>query len=110
MSSAAALSSPSASRNPLEAIRSHLIRRLCELPMPAAHAIGEVPELLRDAANIFDEFLFAIGQHVGERVNVDMDIRPFQGAFLGAVEGNADYEIECVIERSSQYRTLRRAG
>lgn len=98
-----------AARNPLEQARMHLIARLWELSVPPQHAIADIPDLIREAANIFDEWLYAVGNHVGERVNVDLDMRNFQGACLGAVEGNATYEIESAIEDSRRFRTLRRA-
>ncbi len=117
MSSAAATLSPQLpasvdpqpSRNPLEIARSLLIRELVDVQVPPAHAIADIPELIRDVANILDRWLYAVGGVVADQVNVDVDMRVFTGAFLGAIEGNADYEVQCVVERSSQYRTLRRA-
>lgn len=96
------------SRNPFEIARSHLIARLVQMSVPPAHAIAEAGDHIKDAANLFDEWLAAVGGAVADRVNVDVDYRVFQGAFLGAVDGNATYEVECVIARASQYRTLRR--
>jgi hypothetical protein len=114
MSSAADKTSPapSASRNPFEIARSHLIRRLLELEVPPAHAIAEAPDLIRDAANIFDGWLRQVGEHVAdvtdassEPINLDL----FTGQFLGAVDGNATYAVEQAMEFAPRRYTMRRA-
>ncbi|EJN07915.1 hypothetical protein PMI42_07445 [Bradyrhizobium sp. YR681] len=92
--------------NPFEAARSALIQRLLALPVPAA--IGEVSDHLRDAANVFDQWLYAVGSGVADHVSVDVDMRQFQGAFLGAVDGNATYELECANEAASRRRSFAR--
>lgn len=115
MSTAAATLSPSPAlsndpaRNPFEVARSHLIAALVNMRVPAAHAVGDASDHIKDAANLFDEWLFAIGGAVQERVNADLDFRTFQGVFLGAVEGDAAYAVKVAVEESSRYRTLRRA-
>lgn len=92
--------------NPFEAARAALIDRLLTLRVP--EAIGEVSEHLRETANIFDQWLYAVGSGVAEHVTVDVDMRQFQGAFLGAVDGNATYEAECIVERASRRRSFSR--
>ncbi|WP_445222210.1 hypothetical protein ACKWRH_21380 [Bradyrhizobium sp. Pa8] len=94
-------------QNPFEAARQALIARLLTLPVP--QAIGEVSEHLKDAANIFDQWLYAVGSGVADHVTIDVDMRSFQGAFLAAVDGNATYEAECAVDRASHRRSFRRA-
>lgn len=97
---------PSTSPNPFKAARAALIQRLLALPVP--EAIGEVSDHLRDAANIFDQWLYAVGSGVADHVTVDVDMRQFQGAFVGAIDGNATYEVECVQEAASRRRSFAR--
>ncbi|MCS3725457.1 hypothetical protein [Bradyrhizobium betae] len=99
-------SKPAPSQNPFKAASAALIARLLALPVP--EAIGEVSDHLRDAANIFDQWLYAVGSGVADRVATDVDMRPFQGAFLGAVDGNATYEAECAVETASRRRSFAR--
>jgi hypothetical protein len=104
--SAAADTKSSPTQNPFEAARSALIDRILALPIP--QAIGEVSDHLRDAANVFDQWLYAVGSGVSDQVMVDVDMRQFQGAFVGAVDGNATYEVECVMEAASRRRSFAR--
>lgn len=93
-------------RSPLAAAQSKLIRRILEL------RTGEgLVDLVKDSANIFDEWLFEIGSHLAETVtpDVEVDLRLFSGQCLGAVDGNATYEIECA-QRQSGRRTSARRG
>src|SRR6516225_3603644 len=84
--------------NPFEAAKAALIARLNKLAAPSASAIGDAADHIRDAANIFDEWLYAVGSQVADRSFNDVDMRSFQGAFLGAVDGNATYEVEVACE------------
>jgi hypothetical protein len=93
-------------QNPSEAARQALIARLLALPVP--QALGEVSDHLKDAANVFDQWLYAVGSGVADHVQVDVDMRSFQGAFLGAIDGNATYEAECATEAASRRRSSRR--
>ena len=96
----------SSAANPFEAARAALIQRLLSLPVP--QAIGEVSEHLKDAANVFDQWLYAVGSGVADHVTVDVDMRSFQGAFLGAIDGNATYEVESVLEQAGRRRSFAR--
>lgn len=96
----------SSTQNPFEAARDALIQRLLSLAVP--QAIGEVSDHLKDAANVFDQWLYAVGSGVADSVSTDVDMRQFQGAFLGAVDGNATYEVECVQEAASRRRSFAR--
>lgn len=95
--------------NPFEAARQSLIDRLTALSAPSAFAIGEVSDHIREAANIFDQWLYAVGSQVADSTFADVDLRQFQGAFLGAVDGNATYEAECVAAVAGRRNSLRRA-
>ncbi|QPF81629.1 hypothetical protein IC762_17535 [Bradyrhizobium genosp. L] len=88
-------------RNPFEAARSALIRRLVEMEVPRELSLrprrdefAHLADHIRDAANLFDEWLFAIGAEVAENANRAVDLRLFSGAFLGAVDGNATHATE----------------
>ena len=97
----------SSAANPFEAARAALIQRLLSLRVP--EAIGEVSEHLTETANVFDQWLYAVGSGVAEHVTVDVDMRQFSGGhFLGAVDGNATYEVECVLEAASRRRSFAR--
>jgi hypothetical protein len=104
--SAAADTQTSPTQNPFKAARLALIQRLLALPVP--EAIGDVADHLKDAANIFDQWLYAVGSGVADSVPADVDMRSFQGAFLGAVDGNATYEVECAMEAASRRRSFAR--
>lgn len=104
--SAAADTNTSTTPNPFKAARAALIQRLLALPVP--EAIGEVSDHLKDTANVLDQWLFAVGRAVADHVTVDVDMRQFQGAFLGAVDGNATYEAECAVEAASRRRSFAR--
>ncbi|WP_407146297.1 hypothetical protein [Bradyrhizobium sp. ORS 86] len=94
-------SSNSPSRNPFEVARSALIKRLVDIEVPRELSLRTRPlefsalaDHIREAANIFDEWLFAIGTEVADNANRTVDLRLFTGAFLGAVDGNATYATE----------------
>ena len=96
----------SSTQNPFEAARAALIQRLLSLRVP--EAIGEVSEHLTETANVFDQWLYAVGSGVADHVTVDVDMRQFQGAFLGAVDGNATWEVDCVVEQAGRRRSFAR--
>lgn len=104
--SAAADTTSTTKQNPLKAARAALIQRLLALPVP--EALGDVADHLRETANVFDQWLYAVGSGVADHVTVDVDMRQFQGAFIGAVDGNATYEVECVQEAASRRRSFAR--
>ena len=85
-------------RNPFEVARSHLIRRILELQVPNAvrtfpspAEFKAVADHVRQAAAIFDEWLAAIGHEVRDNASIEIDADVFDGAFVGAVDGNATY-------------------
>ncbi len=98
-----------AARNPFEAARSHLIRRLLDLTVPAELSprarpaqLAALADHIREAADIFDEWLAAIGGEVAETASRRLDMSVFAGAFRGAVEGNATYVAETAAYASDE--------
>jgi len=107
MSAASTITTPTTTRsqNPFEAARLTLIQKL--LRMKAPKALGAFPHPsdfvaianhLRIAAGIFDEYLEEFGFQVADNAPCNVDARLFTGAFRGAIEGNATFEIEEVAE------------
>jgi hypothetical protein len=95
------MSTASSPSNPFETARLALIKRLLEMKAPKDYPIyprnGDhqtIADHIRDAANIFDEWLYAIGREVADNSTNSVDMRLFTAAFLGAVDGNATYETE----------------
>lgn len=99
MSPAAATTTNTASPSPFETIRSSLVSRLASLQVPKGFSLqmprrgefDEVAAFIRDLANVCDEALYAIGSEVADNAARGIDMSVFSGAFLGAVEGNADF-------------------
>ena len=100
--------------NPFETARLALIKRLLEMkalvampsfPTPGHHL--SVAEHIRAAAAIFDEWLAAVGHEVRDNATVTIDADVFEGAFAGAVDGNATYM--CETAASALFENLRDA-
>jgi hypothetical protein len=92
---------PSRSQNPFEAARLTLIRQLLAMKAPKAYSAFPSPadhegiaDHIREAAAIFDAWLAAIGFQIADNATTQIDMRSFEGAFTGAIEGNATYECE----------------
>jgi hypothetical protein len=91
-----------ASRNPFEIARAHLIRRLIDAEVPRALPVrphsscfDAVADHIKDFANIFDEWLTAVGEEIADNSHNNVDMNLFRDAFLCAVDGNAVYETRC---------------
>lgn len=87
------------SKNPFETARLSLIKRLLAMKAPKAYPLSPSPfdhegvaAHLREAAAIFDEWLAAIGFQVADNAVCDIDMRVFEGAFTGGIDGNATFE------------------
>lgn len=102
------------SSNPFEAARLALIKRLLTLKAPAAYPNFPQPadhegtaQHIREAAQIFDGWLAAIGSEVRDNAVTSVSAGLFAGSFMGAVDGNetgaceeqASALIEYAIER-----------
>jgi len=106
------------SRNPFEVARSHLIRRILELQAPVAYPNFPTPghhegvaSHIREAAEIFDEWLAAIGAEVRDNATTSISAGLFSGSFTAAVDGNeawaCESEAQALIE---DRRAMRRAS
>lgn len=98
-------------QNPFESARLKLIQALLSMKAPKPISTFPIPcefnsvaDHLREAATIFDEWLGAIGHQVADNASHNVDMRVFEGAFTGAIDGNATYEIENVAERMMEDR------
>src|SRR5216684_2478892 len=106
------------SNNPFEAARLKLIASLLAMKAPAAYPSFPVPsdhagvaDHLREAAIIFDEWLATVGHQIRDNASNDVDERVFEGAFTGAIEGNATWEVEKAAETLLDERNaMRRAS
>jgi len=110
--------SPASPNNPFEVARRTLIQALARMPVPRPIGSFPVPsdfEGIRDhlveAASIFDSWLGAVGHQVADNASHDVDMRVFEGAFTGAVEGNATFECDRCAEALIEDRdTMRRTA
>lgn len=106
------------SRNPFEVARSHLIRRLLELQAPVAYPNFPTPghhegvaSHIREAAQIFDEWLAAVGSEVRDNATTQVSAGLFAGSFFAAVDGNETGACEDQAESlRDERRAMRRAS
>ncbi|XUM21017.1 hypothetical protein ACRAVF_27015 [Bradyrhizobium oligotrophicum S58] len=87
--------------NPLDAARLSLVQRLLSLPTPKAIGVNPHPTdfkavvaHVRAVVTACDDWLETVGFHVQENAASALDMRVFDDAFSGAIEGNATYVIE----------------
>lgn len=109
---------PIRSQNPFEAARLKLIAALLAMKTPAAfpsfpgpadHA--GVADHLRDAADIFDAWLAAIGGEVRDNATTYVSADLFAGSFTAAIDGNETWACEQQSEfLIAERRRLRRAS
>lgn len=105
-------------QNPFETARLALVKRLLELKAPTAYPNFPSPAdhegiagHIREAAEIFDSWLAAIGAEVRDNATTYIDSSLFAGSFTAAIDGNETYAVEqqgefLVAER----RSMRRAS
>jgi hypothetical protein len=105
--------SPANPNNPFEIARRRLISALARMPVPQALGSFPVPsdfEAIRkhvlEAASICDDWLGSIGHQVSDNATCNLDLRSFDAAFTGAVDGNATYEIEKAAETLCEAREI----
>lgn len=107
--------------NPFETARLALIKRLLTLKAPAAYPNFPSPadhegiaQHIRDAAQIFDEWLAAIGAEVRDNATTSISAGLFAGSFTGAVDGNetgaCEEQASALIEYAQERRSARRGG
>lgn len=102
--------------NPFETARLALIKSLLAMKAPAAYPAYPSPAdhegvaaHIRDAAQIFDAWLAAIGSEVRDNAVTSIDLNLFSGSFLGAVDGNETWAAESAgISVREQRRIERR--
>jgi hypothetical protein len=121
MSPTAAIT-PITKQNPFDAARLTLISALLTLKAPAAYPSSPSPAdhediaaHIREAAQIFDGWLAAIGSEVRDNAVTSINRHMFSGSFLGAVDGNetgvCEEQAEALREYASERRTsMRRAS
>lgn len=107
--------------NPFEAARLSLIAALLKLKAPAAYPNFPSPcdhegiaDHIREAAQIFDAWLAAIGAEVRDNATTSISSGLFSGSFTGAVDGNetgaCEEQAESLREYASEQRAQRRAS
>jgi len=108
-------------KNPFETARRKLIAALLAMKVPSAYPAFPSPcdheavaSHLRDAAQIFDEWLAAVGCEVRDNAVTAIGSGLFSGSFLGAVDGNETYcceeQASALIEYAQERRSYRRAS
>lgn len=105
-----------ASQNPFEAARLALINALLKLKAPKAYPNFPSPgdhegiaAHIREAAQIFDSWLAAVGSEVRDNAAGAIDANLFSGSFSGAVDGNETYACESQGEALRGYAEERRS-
>lgn len=113
MSSAAITSK---SQNPFETARLSLIKRLLQLKTPSPYPTYPSPSdhegiaaHIREAAEIFDSWLAAIGSEVRDNAVTSISSELFSGSFIGAVDGNETFACEMQGEALHDFASERRA-
>ncbi len=107
-------------QNPFETARLSLISRLLNLKAPKAYPNFPSPDdhegvaaHIREAAQLFDEWLAAIGSEVRDNAVTSVDRHMFSGSFMGAVDGNetgvCEEQASALIEYAEERRSVRRA-
>jgi len=108
-------------KNPFETARRKLIAALSAMTAPAAYPAYPSPsdheaiaDHIREAAQIFDDWLAAVGSEVRDNAVTAIDRHMFSGSFTGAIDGNETYACteqgEALREYSEQRRSMRRAS
>jgi hypothetical protein len=102
------------SQNPFERARLALIKRLLWMPAPSAYPTFPSPDDhmgVKDhillAAELFDDYLAAIGAEVRDNANCAIDKDLFSGTVMRAIDGNETFALE---EAALAVRGMRRAG
>lgn len=115
---ATALNPATSAKNPFEAARRRLIAGLLAMKAPAAYPAFPSPAdhegvaaHIREAAQIFDEWLAAIGCEVRDNASSYVSADLFAGSFTAAIDGNETWAIECQAgELRDEHRAMRRAS
>lgn len=107
---------PIRSKKPLEAAKLTLVKDFLALRMPAYSTFpspGEhqsFADVIREAAQIFDIWLAAVGAEVRDNATGAIDANLFSGSFEAAIDGNETYACEiAACDVADQRRASRRA-
>jgi hypothetical protein len=93
------------SKEPIAAAHAAMIDELSRLRCPSLSVtpsvdeFGAVADYVVALARIADRCLKVVGEEVERNSVHSVDLSVFDGAFLGAVDGNATYEIDTAAER-----------
>lgn len=106
------------SSNPFEAARLLLIKQLLGLKAPKAYPCAPSPadhmsvaDHLREAAQIFDTWLAAVGAEVRDNATTSIDKGLFAGSFEAAIDGNETFVCESEAHHvADEMRAIRRAS
>ncbi len=108
-------------QNPFETARRTLIAALLTMTAPDAYPNFPSPSdhetvagHIREAAQIFDDWLAAVGSEVRDNAVTAIDRHLFSGSFLGAVDGNetgaCTMQGEALRDFAMERRNYRRAS
>lgn len=99
------------SQNPFEAARLTLIKALLQMRTPKAYPCAPSPDdheavaaHIREAAQIFDVWLAAIGAEVRDNAVTYISAGLFAGSFTGAIDGNETFACEDAGQALREYR------
>jgi hypothetical protein len=108
---------PAKSANPFETARLKLIKALLGMKAPNGYPNFPAPSdhetiaaHIRDAAQIFDEWLAAVGAEVRDNAVTSISAGLFAGSFTGAVDGNETGACEEQGEALREYASERRSA
>jgi hypothetical protein len=103
-----------ANKSPIETARRRLVASLLAMKVPKAYPSFPSPDdhlSIKDhivlAAELFDDYLAAIGAEVRDNANCAIDKDLFSGTVMRAIDGNETYALE---EAALAVRGMRRAG
>jgi hypothetical protein len=99
------MSTTTPSQNPIESARAKLIERLSLLVTPRPIRVFPGPSdfqaiagCIKEAAEIFDDYIAALGREIEDNAPYEVDARAFDKVATSAV-GDAVYVCETVAER-----------
>jgi uncharacterized phosphosugar-binding protein len=85
---------------PIEIAHAAMLAGLARLVVPVIPADNEpahfdaLGQHMLDIAEVVDDYMTAIGDHVAENATVKIDLSLFAAPLLATIEGNAFFEIE----------------
>jgi tRNA C32,U32 (ribose-2'-O)-methylase TrmJ len=89
---------------PIEIAHAAMLAGLARLVVPVIPADNEpahfaaMAQHMMDVAEVVDDYMTAIGDHVAENATVKIDRSLFAAPLLATIEGNAVYEVDRAAE------------